>query len=398
MLPRPPDVGHSASPVAPSQSQMKLVANMQHDQDGTRFSSYEKYICLYGYLGNIKPLLDNMTDIISKEIRDVKKHIAELITLQYHPKTYTESRPRSRVPSSNGPAAALDSSTRDKILNETETMREELTQMRASFSEFSQLLAHSMTAVEKRISAIPQTPETTKRPLELEKNRMEETTTNAQSRTEELSATLSQMKIDVIQRRTRPPANRMNQILQKAMKLRIDVTNAQNTIVELKPVWKKTWESELERIVKEQKALNDSRQILADLEEDVNGLVEIFTQLQAFCDLQSQRGAVPLQLPSYSDRPVGEHMGDVILAITSSVDSDPVRRLKALAEAEEVRKRERAERMIEEKTDFENELNNFIQSRRLRKTGGVGELERRRSKIEEAVLKSLVTSRTGAVK
>ncbi|KAJ1802278.1 Bud site selection protein 6 [Coemansia sp. RSA 2599] len=72
----------------------------------------------------------------------------------------------------------------------------------------------------------------------------------------------------------------------------------------------------------------------------------------------------------------------------SCVDIDHNRRLEALKTAEKLRRQELATKVNE----FDEELSDFVGQRKLRKTGGTEELERRRAEKNIEVMKEMLKS------
>ena len=68
-------------------------------------------------------------------------------------------------------------------------------------------------------------------------------------------------------------------------------------------------------------------------------------------------------------------------------DSDPNQRLKAIEAQQKAREREKANQTDE----FEQELSGFVTGRKLRKTGGTEETERKTQRRQDQVLKRMMT-------
>jgi len=175
----------------------------------------------------------------------------------------------------------------------------------------------------------------------------------------------------------------MAYVATEAEALRTEIEDMSRYIKRVKPTWKKTWEDELQNIVKEQQFLKEHENLLLDLEEDHAALSEVYQQLHQIIQLQAKSKPKPFEF-NITPEEGFEGMSSVLKEV-QTIDVDHDRRLRALSQAEKMREQELANRI----DDFELELNNFVSSKRLKKTGGAEEAERLRRKKDEALLKSL---------
>lgn len=157
----------------------------------------------------------------------------------------------------------------------------------------------------------------------------------------------------------------------------------------IKPMWKKTWEEELQNIVEEQQFLSHQEELLGDLLEDHKAVLEVYSHIEKVISLRGS-GSGKVKGRGFRPPPPPEegHTGltTVMMEIRgSAVDAE--RRLKAIAANERIREKELKNR--EDK--FQSELTGFVAGKKLKMTGGAEEVERVRQKRNELALKAMFT-------
>lgn len=160
-------------------------------------------------------------------------------------------------------------------------------------------------------------------------------------------------------------------------------------IHEGKPSWKKIWESELDKVCEEQQFFNLQDDLTRDLGEDINKIKETFDLIEKCCSEQSKQppkrnmfaARIPLLEPSDN---LHDIKNDVINEVCHVVP-DHESRLEAIARAERLRQRERELQSLDQ---FEEELSDFVADQKLKKSGGIEELERKRQEKDIEIFKS----------
>ncbi|KAI7898326.1 actin interacting protein 3-domain-containing protein [Cokeromyces recurvatus] len=278
------------------------------------------------------------------------------------------------------------------IRKELNTLRHELANVRQIYEEYKKEtekvideLKEKSTKVTSTKSLVVMLDERTR----AEMNESREVTQKAAmlitNRLEELQDMIDQLKIDVTQRRRRPPKNQLHYCQEESKKLEIEMNELQQRIKEFKPIWKKTWEVELQRIVKEQQFLKEQEALLTDLKDDRNALLQVLEQLEKISEIherKKQLGREYRMIPSTVDEEGG--MAGVMKQV-STIHVDHSRRVKALAEAEKLRAKELSQRI----DAFERELTGFVELRKLKKTGGAEAIEKQRQEKDKALIKQI---------
>lgn len=218
---------------------------------------------------------------------------------------------------------------------------------------------------------------------------------------EDLQDSIDDLKNDVTVKRIRPRPKQIESVQGIIASSQTELDELSKYIGTVKPMWKKTWEAELQNIVEEQHLLNYQEELLADLKTDHENVVALFTQIQEYVSLQhTAKGRKPSYRPPSPDIN-HEGLTTVLLEVKGRPQASD-KRMKAIEQAEKARQKEVAERTDE----FAAELGGFVENRKLKKTGkrhcgfakktaltlatgGAEEAERIRQLKSEASLKAM---------
>lgn len=220
--------------------------------------------------------------------------------------------------------------------------------------------------------------------LEKGKSNLLEKSDKVTNRLEELQDTIDQLKLDVTQRKCRPSETMMTHCANERKALSEEIEEFGKFIAEVKPRWKKTWEQELQTIVREQQTLKDQEYLLSDMKDDLDALLEVFEQLEKIYAYQASARPQPREFRVAPAEEGFEGMASVFKQI-STIDVDHSSRLRALEQADKMRQRELANRI----DDFEKELVGFVGENKLKKTGGALEIDRLRKQKDEEMMKAM---------
>ncbi|KAI0316864.1 actin interacting protein 3-domain-containing protein [Amylostereum chailletii] len=219
------------------------------------------------------------------------------------------------------------------------------------------------------------------------KTKLDMRSQNALTKMEELQDTVEQVKDDVLKRHISPKPHVLKAIKDDIDTVAAELESLKEHIKTIKPMWKKTWEEELQSIVEEQQFLNHQEEFLADLLEDQKAVVEVYGHVEKVISLRGAAGSRGARARSYRPPPPDEgHNGlsTVMLEIKGAA-VDPDKRMKAIAANQKNRERELAARSDE----FQSELQGFVGQKKLKMTGGAEETERVRQKRNDMTLKAM---------
>ncbi|KAJ2851094.1 Bud site selection protein 6 [Coemansia brasiliensis] len=212
---------------------------------------------------------------------------------------------------------------------------------------------------------------------------------------EDVHGLVQEMRKDVAQRGSIPSTQMMKRANSKLRNIEKGTEKLIKFINETRSDWKRTWEEELQNILKEQGFVKDVEQMLKELLDDTKHLDDVLDKLGKIIEIKlkerSKEDYVPVAATKFIDVVPADDAHDAkkdFLKQIACVDVDHERRIDALKAAERLRQQELATKVNE----FDEELSNFVGQRRLRKTGGTEELERRRAEKEIEVMKDMLKS------
>ncbi|KIJ55332.1 hypothetical protein M422DRAFT_57816 [Sphaerobolus stellatus SS14] len=274
--------------------------------------------------------------------------------------------------------------------DEVRNLRRDLGIMRQLYTDFVNQTKESLGSMRTQTASVRQLAATkvggARAYIDSGKANLDTRSQNVLTKVEELQDTIETLKHDVLKRHVSPRPN-----LMKTLKADIDTAAEElqsltQHIQTVKPMWKKTWEEELQNIVEEQQFLQYQEEFMTDLQEDHKALSEVYGHIEKVISLRgtagSGRSRAAFRPPPVEDNQ--DALTTVMLEIRNAA-VDPERRLKAIEANQKTREKELASRSDE----FEAELNGFVQGKKLKMTGGAEEVERMRQKRNEMALKQM---------
>jgi hypothetical protein len=212
------------------------------------------------------------------------------------------------------------------------------------------------------------------------------------NRVDDLQDVVEDLRKDVVSRGVRPLPRQLETVSKDISTATAEVKKLKEFLKREKPVWTKIWEKELQVVCDDRDLLTLQEELAVDLEDDLEkaaatfALVEQATKQQ---NLQKPSDA-PTGAPRSSSRnlnPLRVDQGadphkakDSVLGEVRALQPNHESRLEAIERAERARQRELENRRGGE---FQRELGNFVEEGKLKKTGGVEEVERMRKIREE---------------
>ncbi|KAL6453331.1 BUD6 Bud site selection protein 6 [Candida maltosa Xu316] len=210
------------------------------------------------------------------------------------------------------------------------------------------------------------------------------------TKVDDLQDVMEELRKDVAQRGVRVSDKQLRHIFKDISAAKLALDNMSSYISKERPVWKKIWESELDKVCEEQQFLNLQDDLIQDLEEDIKKIEETYSLINQ-CSVEqtkgisSRRNKIVANLyvpePGESLRDVKDAVLNDIAALTPNHEG----RLEAIERAERIREKERE---IMKLSKFQEELGEFVGDNRLKKSGGIAELEKQRQLKDSENLKS----------
>ena len=157
---------------------------------------------------------------------------------------------------------------------------------------------------------------------------------NILTKVEALQDTVENVKEDVLKKHITPKPQLFKTIKEDIDTAATELESLKEHIKTIKPMWKKTWEEELQNIVEEQQFLNHQEEFLSDLLEDHKAVYEVYGHVEKVISIRGTGpGRITRKGGSFKPPPPDEgHTGlsTVMLEIRGAA-VDPERRMKAIA-------------------------------------------------------------------
>ncbi|KAG0365217.1 Bud site selection protein 6 [Gamsiella multidivaricata] len=299
-------------------------------------------------------------------------------------------------------AAATTTTTQGKVsaaelkshYDEVQTLRRDLGTVRQLYSELQSEtktmlgnLAGYTTQIRKQAFEQPVSSRVFIESGKVKLDKMSEDLTN---KIENLQDVVEDMKINVTQRRGRPSDISIAFVDKQCEEIGKEIEELSDFIQSLRPSWKKTWEVELQTIVKEQMFLKEQEALLEDLKEDRSSLTQTLSNLKKVLELQLKTGGGSREFVFQPVPDEGFQGLKTVMEEVKLIEPDSDKRLRAMAQMEKLRHIELSNRIDE----FEEELTTFVGASKLRKTGGALEVERQRQQRDLENLKAMFAKKS----
>ena len=275
--------------------------------------------------------------------------------------------------------------------DEVQNLRRDLGTMRQLYTEFMKQTKETLTGLRTQTQTVRQMASTqvpgARSYIDAGKKKLDARSQNVLTKMEELQDTVETVKDDVLRRHISPKPQMLRSINDGLSTVGTELESLKEHIKTIKPMWKKTWEEELQSIVEEQQFLNHQEEFLADLIEDSKAVAEIYGHVEKVISIRGSSGRGGRGRGGFKLPPPGKDHGGLstVMLEIKGAPVDPERRLKAIEASQKNREKELAGRADE----FEVELKGFVGGKKLKMTGGAEETERVRQHKNDLTLKAM---------
>ncbi|EGN95032.1 hypothetical protein SERLA73DRAFT_170917 [Serpula lacrymans var. lacrymans S7.3] len=275
--------------------------------------------------------------------------------------------------------------------DEVQNLRRDLGIMRQLYTDFMKQTKESLGTLRNQTQSVKQLATTNvggaRAYIDSGKTKLDTRSQNVLTKVEELQDMIEGLKDDVLKRHVNPKPQLLKSVQEDTATTAAELASLKEHIKTIKPMWKKTWEEELQNIVEEQGFLSHQEEFLSDLLDDHKAVVDILTHIEKVISI---RGTTPGRMNrgrGFKPLPVDEGHGGLttVMMEIRGASVDPERRMKAIAANQKNREKELASRSDE----FQDELVGFVSGKKLKLTGGAEEVERVRQKRNEVTLKAM---------
>ncbi|GAB7364902.1 hypothetical protein MBLNU230_g5693t1 [Neophaeotheca triangularis] len=333
--------------------------------------------------------------------------------------TLTVARPETNPTPTNRLGRKTSLKDPNGQLTEVQSLRRDLAVVRQTYTTFVSDMTASMDTVRSKASAvkyqaatatvpdIATSPDNGRSYVNAGKKSLSDDSEVIVSRVDDLQDIVEDLRKDVVTRGVRPLPRQLETVSKDISTATSELKKLQEFLKREKPVWTKIWERELQVVCDDREILTMQEELAADLEDDLEkaaqtfALVEQATKQQNLANQNGPGGAAGAaaggsvvagtRTPSGKLNPVAFDRGadphkakDGVLGEVRALQPNHESRLEAIERAERARRRE-----LEGRRDgaFQKELGSFVQEGKLKKSGGVEEVERVRIVREERARK-----------
>ncbi|KAK5455043.1 Bud site selection protein 6 [Exophiala xenobiotica] len=305
------------------------------------------------------------------------------------------SRTPTLTPGNFTASAAPTSST----LQEIQNLRREIAVLRQTYSTMSSDFTAAMTDIKSKAAGVKVAAaeaanaaykgDAGRSHINQGKKTLSNDSEALVNRVDDLSDIVEELRKDVVTRGVRPLPRQLEDISKEISATAKQLTKVKDFVKREKPVWTKIWEQELQIVMTERDDLTQQDELMNDLDGDLEDITNVFKLVEEATKQQNiQNTTTAGRNPSRSlafDTEVDPHEAKTgVLDEVRALQPNHESRLEAIERAERVRQRELQTRKVGE---FQREVENFVEEGKLKKTGGMDEVERRRKTRDEQARK-----------
>ena len=346
---------------------------------------------------------------VSERQQETAKDIAGIAAAPPPPAAAPTTFVTSSAPGGIGARSVAGSLRRDKAsqLSELQKLRRDLAVVRQTYSSFVSDVNASMSSIRTKAasvkraaadSAIPEMDSSTGRSyVNKGKKQLSDDSEKIVNRVDDLQDLVEDLRKDVVTRGVRPLPRQLEAVSKDISTATQHLKKLQEFLKREKPVWTKIWEKELQVVCDDRDLLTLQEELAVDLEDDLDKAAQTFALVEQATKQQNLQkpGDPPATAvvgpavrntsrnlnPLAIDRGADPHKAkDSVLGEVRALQPNHESRLEAIERAERARQRELESRRGGE---FQQELGSFVDEGKLKKTGGVEEVERVRLLREE---------------
>ncbi|KAM9911670.1 hypothetical protein OXX69_003290 [Metschnikowia pulcherrima] len=282
--------------------------------------------------------------------------------------------------------AALTTALKE-LQQEIKSVRTVSNAREASIKELTAIMQGEIVAL-KEACLEESSPNKNRSFMEESYSKLSEDSDTLLTRVDDLQDMMEALRKDVAQRGVRLGVKQLKTTQKEIGDVKSQLSGLIDYIRDGKPTWKKIWESELDKVCEEQQFFNLQDDLTRDLDEDIRKIEETFDLIEKCSVHQSKQSskknvfASRMMLPDPGESVL--NLRDAVLSEVVALKPDHEGRLDAIAKAERMRERERN---IQNLDQFQEELGDFVDEKKLKSSGGIEELEKRRQQQDAENLK-----------
>jgi hypothetical protein len=356
---------------------------------------------------NIKSVVEDQQSAIQRVAERQQQTSKELAGIAAAP-TLSSARastlltPGSPLPTGDSSGVSFSSAAQ---LSEVQSLRRDLAVVKQTYSSMVADIEASMSAIRSKAAVVKSTAvkaalpslegDTGRAYINDGKKTLQDDSEKMVTRVDDIQDLIEDLRKDVVTRGVRPLPRQLEVAAKDLSKATADLKKLQDLLAKEKPLWTKIWEQELQTVCEERDLLSMQEDLAADLQDDLEKaaetleLVEQATKQQNLQNedgkgqgTRSASGRNLLHAVAFDKAVDPRQARDGVLGEVKALQPNHESRLEAIERAEKARQRELASR---DGGEFKKELGEFVAESKLKKSGGVEEVERlRKAKDERA--------------
>ena len=319
--------------------------------------------------------------------------------------------PSAPAPSASGTSAGPATRAADKDqraqLKDLQSLRCDLAVVRQTYTSFVSDVTASMSTIRTQAASVkqaavvpPMDPHTGRAYVNKGKDQLSTDSEKVVNTVDDLQDMVEDLRKDVVTRGVRPLPRQLDEVGRDIAQAVKDLNKLKDFLRREKPVWTKIWEKELQVVCDDRDLLTLQEELAVDLDDDLAKASATFALVEQATKQQSLQkpdggcgpatgGPTGLRSSSRSGCPGADPLKakDSVLGEVRALQPNHETRLEAIARAERARQRELESRRGGE---FQRELGSFVDEGKLKKTGGVEEVERVRRLREDQARKEVL--------
>jgi hypothetical protein len=345
-----------------------------------------------------------MMQRVSDRQQDAAKEMARLAAAPPAPRISVVENPRF-----NGTILSPLKANGAAQLSEIQSLRRDLAVLRQTYSNFQSDIESSMSTIRTKAgsvktvalkAAIPDLKGDSGRSyVNAGKKTLNEDSDKLVAQVDDLQDIVEDLRKDVVMRGVRPLPRQLETVAKDISLAAMELKKMQDFLKRERPIWTKIWEKELETVCNDREEMTMQEDLAADLQDDL----EKATQTFALVEQATKEQMKDLPGGVVAARALSRGLNHVVVSDPSSVKEgvlDEVRalqpnhenRLEAIERAEKLRQKELESRRGGE---FQKELGDFVEAGKLKKAGGVEEVERARKAKDEKIRREVWERQNG---
>ncbi|KAK5104067.1 Bud site selection protein 6 [Lithohypha guttulata] len=346
-------------------------------------------------LDGVKLLLDGQSTMMQRFADRQLEASKEMARISTAP---TPRLTRAAVVNSDKTGTIPAQATEGQV-QEVQNLRRDIAVLRQTYSSMSADFAASMKEIKLKAANVKSVAEAAAMPsyegsagrvhVNEGKKQLMNDSEALVNRVDNLSDTVEDLRKDVVSRGVRPRPSDLEHLSKEISAVSKDLQRVKEFMKREKPVWTKIWEQELNLVCLERDELTQQEELMGDLFGDLEDVQNVFNLVEEAMKQQNLQGSAGSMRqpsknididPSVDPNEAKEGVLDEVRALRPNHEN----RLEAIERAETMRKRELESRR---QNEFQKEVEQFVEEGKLKRTGGMDEVERVRKLKDERAMK-----------